>query len=252
MTLRSIYIGSDDLTFSTEFNSVFWYNTEFINNWMSRNVRKLKIPTEGFNHVSVFVSLNEDSCSLSNFLQVKLHWTNSFVEKFLATKNEHERTRIYLDALREGLIRASKLYDIHIDELLGLVDEFQKNDCKNEWQLRSMILNEWNVRLKFTCHLTINDFRLVLTLFNKKKDLIAQKVVFRVYPDKVFWGRKIRKVIATENMLYVDDFLDKHFLSFDLNELRNGIIEEILLDEEIKKYLYEANVEKYNKIQWKM
>lgn len=252
MNLRYIYIGCDR-TFSDEFYNIFWYNTEFILIWMSKNVRKLKIPTEEFNHINVLISKEEDSCKrdILNIIEVKIHWSDEDVRKYLATRNEQERTIIYLDTLREGLIRASKHYDIHISELLGLVDEFQQNGCKNEWLLRSMILKEWNVRMKFTCHLTTNDFRLILTLYDKKKNIIAQKVVFRIYPSWVFYNHRIKKVVTEGNMLYINDFLDKHFLSFDLNKLKDGIIEETLLDEDTKQYLYEANVEEYKKIQWK-
>lgn len=254
MTLRDVLIGCDDLTFSEDFHSRFWFNTEFINNWMSRNVRRLKIQTDGFKLIDIFVSKGVDSCKRCSYigverLQIVIHWTNQDIEKYLATKNENERTEIYLKALREGLIYASKHYDIHIDELLGLVDEFQQNGCKNEWLLRSMILKEWNVRLKFTYHITMYDFKLVLTLFDKKKNAIAQKTVFHIYPD-FFWGREIRKVVVEDNMIYINDYLGHHTLSFDLNLLKDGIIEETLLDESLKQYMYEAKVDIYNKIKW--
>lgn len=255
MNLSLIYIGCDNLTFPKEFCSIFWYNTEFINNWISKNVRKLKISTDGFNRIIVFVTKNESSYKTCTYLsterlQIKTHWTDQDIEKYLATSNEHERIMIYLNTLKEGLVRASKHYEIHIDKLLGLLDEFERIGCKNEWLLRSMILKEWNVRLKFTCQLTTSDFRLLLTLYDKKKNVISQKVVFCIYPDKTFWGHNIRKVVIEENKLYINNFLDKHFLSFDLNKLKEGIIEETLLDEHIKQYLYEANVEEYNKIKW--
>ncbi len=39
-------------------------------------------------------------------------------------------------------------------------------------------------------------------------------------------------------------------MAFDLNKLKDGRIEECILEEHIKDYLYEANVDEYNKIQW--
>ena len=131
-----------------------------------------------------------------------------------------------------------------------IIDTFQQNGCKNEWLLKSMHIKEWNIRLKFTCHFSTYDFKLFLTLYDKSKKQIAQKEVFQIYPDEIFFAKKIRKVVIEENKLFIDDFLDKHFMSFDLDLLKDGIIEGTILDEHIKDYLYEANVDEYNKIQW--
>lgn len=252
MNLRYIYLGCD-YSFSEEFEDIFSYNTRFISNWMSQNVRKLKIPTDGtFNHINVVISTNEDSCKrcAPSIFEITIHWTEQDIKEYQALRDENKRIQLYLDLLRKGLVRVADYYDIHIDELLSLINVFQQNGCKNEWLLRSMFIKEWNVRLKFTCHFSTSDFRLKLTLYDKKKNPIAERVVFRIYPDEVFFSSELRKVIVEDNKLYINDFLDKHFMSFDLNLLKDGIIEGKLLDDNIKKYIYESNVEKYDRIQW--
>ena len=252
MNLRYLYIGSDH-SFPKDFWNIFAYNTRFISNWMSKNVRKLKIPTNGtFNHINVLISRNEAQCRrcAPGILEITTQWTEKDVKKYLELKDEKKRILLYLELLKNGLIRAAEVEDIHIDELLALIDTFQQNGCKNEWLLKSMHIKEWNIRLKFTCHFSTYDFKLFLTLYDKSKKQIAQKEVFQIYPDEIFFAKEIRKVAIEENKLFIDDFLDKHFMSFDLNLLKDGIIEGTILDEHIKKFMYEANAEEYKRIQW--
>ena len=252
MNLRCIYLGSD-FTFPKEFWTTFCYNTRFITHWMSRNVRKLKISTDGtFKQLSVLISRDEDHSKqdIMEDFYTTIQWTDADVEKYLAMKDEKERIQLYLSILRDGLSRISIVKEIPIDRLFALIDTFEQNGCKHEWQFKSMYLKDWGVRLKFTCHFTTYDFQLRLTLFNKQKKVIVSKSVFRIYPDENWYWKDLRKVVVEGDKLYINDSLNEHFLMFDLNKLQQGIIEETLLNENKKQFLYEANVEKYKRIQW--
>ncbi len=197
MNLRYISITCDcNCSFTNEFVNIFAYNTRFICNWMSKNVRKLKIPTDGtFNHINVVVSTNENSCRISsqNTLRVTIHWTEKNIEEYLTLRDEGKRIQLYLNLLRKGLIRAADFYDIHLNELLSLIDVFQQNGCKNEWLLKSTYNKDWNLRIMFTCHFSTSDFKLKLTLSDSKKNKIAEKIVFRIYPDEIFFANRIKQ-----------------------------------------------------------
>ena len=252
MNLKYIYIGCDD-SFPKDFENIFAYNTRFISNWMSKNVRKLKIPTNGsFNHINVLISQKESQCRRSspNILEITTQWSYNNIKDYLELKDVKNRIDLYVEILKIGLVRAAEFEDIHIDELLSLIGEFQQNGCKNEWQLKSMYIKKWNIRLKFTCHFSTYDFKLFLTLYDKSKIITAQKEIFRIYPDEIYFADIIRKIVVEGNKLFINDFLDNHFMSFDLNLLKDGVIEEKLLNEGIKKFMYEANVEEYKRIQW--
>lgn len=252
MNLRYIYIGCDN-TFSKDFHNIFAYNTRFISNWMSKNVRKLKIPTNGsFNHINILISKNESQSKICspNILEITTQWSSQDIKDYLELKDENNRIDLYIKLLKNGLKRAAEFEYIHIDELLSLVARFQQNGCKNEWQLKSMYIKEWNIRLKITCHFSTYDFKLFLVLYDKSKKTIAQKEIFRIYPDEIFFADVIRKIVVEGNKLFINDNLDNHFMSFDLDLLKDGIIEEKLLCDSIKKFMYEANVEEYKRIQW--
>lgn len=252
MILKYIYIGCDD-SLPKDFCNIFDYNTRFISNWMSKNVRKLKILTNGsFNHINVLISKNESQCKkiIPDILEITTKWSSQRIKDYLGLKDERSRIDLYLDLLKDGLIRASEYDNFNVGEILVLIDRFKQNGCKNEWQLKSMYIKEWNIRFKITCHFSTYDFKLFMSLYDKSKKQIAQKEVFRIYPDEIYFADVIRKIIVENDKLFINDFLDKHFMSFDLNLLKDGIIEEKLLNERIKKFMYEANVDEYNKIHW--
>ena len=142
MNLKYIYIGCDD-SLPKDFCNIFDYNTRFISNWMSKNVRKLKIQTNGsFNHINVLISKNESQCKkiIPDILEITTKWSSQRIKDYLGLKDERSRIDLYLDLLKDGLIRASEYDNFNVGEILVLIDRFQQNGCKNEWQLKSMYI----------------------------------------------------------------------------------------------------------------
>lgn len=254
MNIRYIYIGSDTTFPDKDFWNIFCYNTRFISNWMSRKVRLLKIPTDGtFNHISVYISPKEDKCKVDGkgIFLVPLHWIEEDIVQYLNMKDENERISLYLDLLREGLKKAAQIKEIHIIELLSMIDSFQEGGCKNEWLFKSKTIRERNIRTVFFCYFTTYAFELKLFLYDNKKNLIAEKIVFRIYPDEVFFQSFISQVTVDEDFLYIDTNFGKHLLSFRIRDLENGMIRETLLYEGIKKYAYDSELRDYRLIEWK-
>lgn len=252
MNLRYIYLGSDD-SFSTDFEDIFTYNTRFISNWMSKNVRKLKIPTDGtFNHINVCISLNESKCIVvsPSILEVTIQWTKKDYLDYLSLKDVSKRVVLYLQILSEGLHIAAQFKNIHIGDLNNLIDDFRNNGYKNEWLFKSLQIKNYGIKLKIMCHFTTYDFNVKVYLWDNSGELLAEKVVFRIYPDEVFFSRLFRKISLDDVNLYINNFLDKHTMSFDLQDLSHGIINETLLYDAIKQYAYNPHEEKYKKIQW--
>ena len=124
MKIQYIYLGSDTTFPNKDFWNTFCYNTRFISNWMSRKVRLKKISTDGtFNHISVYISPKEDKCKVDGkgIFLVPLHWIEEDIVQYLNMKDENERISLYLDLLREGLKKAAQIKEIHIIELLSII-----------------------------------------------------------------------------------------------------------------------------------
>lgn len=254
MKLRSINIVARSEFQDRNFWDIFNYNTDFIGNWMSRKVRLLKLPTDGtFNQINVVLSPYDDRCYTDVFriLQVEYHFSQEDIQNYLSLKNEDDRLNFYIELLKKGLRRAAQYKDINLDVLIALVEEFQNNEYRNEWLFKSKTIRERNIRVVFMRCFTTYAFELKLYLYDKKNKLIAEKTVFKIYPDEIFVQGLFHSITKDSNHLYIDNTFDRHVLSFSLNDLERGIIKEVLLNEEKKKYIYDREDETYRRIEWR-
>lgn len=254
MNIRYINLSVDNLsTFDANFCNIFNYNCRFISNWMSRNVRKLKIPTDGtYNFISLEIT-NRDihSCLCSEkALFIPIHWTNADLENYLLLKDEGKRVLFYVELMRQGFKNAAKVKDVNLNKLNSLLDTFVEQGCRNEWQFKSIKLEKYGILLKFKCLFHTYDFELVLTVCDLKKNKLSEEIVFKIYPDEIFFSKDIRSIVIEGYTLYINDFLNRHFMSFDLNLLKNGIIKGLIINNQIKKYMYDENIDIYHKLQW--
>ncbi len=97
---------------------------------MSKNVRKLKIQTNGsFNHINVLISKNESQCKkiIPDILEITTKWSSQRIKDYLGLKDERSRIDLYIDLLKDGLIRASEYDNFNVGEILVLIDRFQQN-----------------------------------------------------------------------------------------------------------------------------
>ncbi len=120
-------------------------------------------------------------------LLMPLHWTEKDLVQYLNMKDKNDRISLYLDLLREGLKKAALIKEIHIDELFSMIDSFQEGGCMNEWLFKTKTIRARNIRTVFICYFTTYAFELKLFLHDNNKNLLAEKKVFRVYPDEVFF-----------------------------------------------------------------
>lgn len=254
MNIRYINLYSDRLcTLDEDFRHTFNFNCRFICNWMSRNVRKLKLPTDGtFKFISIDITNRDVQSRLlaENVFSVPMKWTENDMNTYLSMKEENTRILFYIDLLKQGFIEAAKVKDIHLDELNSLLETFVENGCKNEWLFKSVRLKDYGVILKFNCVFHTYDFELILTVYDLKKNKLAEKVIFKTYPDEIFYSREIRKIVIEGDTLFINDDFDHHFLSIDLPKLKEGIIDETILNEDKKPYIFTDDTPDYKRLRW--
>lgn len=108
MNLRSINVIASSKNSDKNFWHIFNYNTDFIGNWMTRNVRPLKMHTDGtFDQINIVLSPYEDRCYTDMFkiLQVEFHWSQKDMANYLSLINEDDRLSFYIELLKKGLKR---------------------------------------------------------------------------------------------------------------------------------------------------
>ena len=113
----------------------FNFNTRFISNYLSKEIRRLKITGDGtYNMISVRLSDTQSEVELSyggdrkDVLAIKLHMSEKEQHAYNAMTDLNERYELYLNLLEKGYILASQIKKVPLNVLLELHDKFRSNN----------------------------------------------------------------------------------------------------------------------------
>lgn len=213
------------------------YNVCFISDYLSLKVRKLGIETPYFNLLSVSPRDIEtgyiDDWECVECLKVFTPFSSDEMQTLISTKDFKTRIEMYLSVLERGYKIASEHYDIQIDKLLELHQQFRDGEYKHEWIFKKKPIKEYGIYLFFKCYFTTIDFRLELEVYDVKKTrLLTKGIVLRTAPDRIHFGKDFNKGIEIDNnKMYLLDFLDKRAFEFDLEQLSKGFFNVTQLSE---------------------
>ena len=231
--------------------SAFRGNTRFISNYLSKAVRPLNLIGNGlYNMIGVKVTSDESKIGplFNNSVQIYLHISNEEFVAYKSMTNLKDRYEFYLSCLERGYKLAATDYNIPVDELLKLHQQFRDGGYKNEWIWKKKPLKEYGLYLIFRCRFTTFDFTLSLEVYDlKKTHLITEGLITRRAPyevsydwvfskialsnkttienDIVYYSKMVKyhKIINIEkDTLYILNFLSKPTFAINLIKLQNG------------------------------
>jgi len=232
MKLRYIALQIDSLQeayYGKENSFSFSFNTRFIENYLSRAVRKYKIETGQYNLFIVTLTPYEQRIKFyeySKCVETYLQFTKEDLHQYLSIQSLENRYEYYLELLRQGYMYAfDSDYNFQPNILLSLHQQFRENGYKNEWLWKKKLFRELDLYLFFKCAFTSFDFTLSIEVYDaKQRQCKLNKVIFRTGPDEIFFSKNIRNLIVDKDNIIITDFLDYPFLSISLNDLCKGII----------------------------
>lgn len=86
-----------------------------------------------------------------------------------------------------------------------------------------MIAKDYDLRLKFICRLTTNDFALRLQAEDKKtREIVCEGTVVRTMPDSIFFSKLSKKIWIENGKIALPSQDGYAWLYIDLPELRAG------------------------------
>ena len=235
---HSYYTGIDD-----RFGNKFNYNTRFVNNYISRQVRNNKVVTRGQNMISVQLSKRVDADHVElqsdgKIISVILRTTDQEIVTY-SKMTKPEQCEFYLQKLELGYELAHSVCDFDITSLYAIHAQFRAFDYKNEWPFKKKTIKNYGIIVSLDCSFTFADFNLFLSVYDvKTKELIAQKNIFRTFPDEIFFTKSLRKALFDTEKLIILDFLGQPECSFNYKDLAKGDIIVNILNENDEKYQY--------------
>lgn len=245
MNLRYLAIDVYEKGWDSDYpncSSQLWcFNTRFISNYLSKNVRKFKIDVPDFN--LILIILKKDPTKLYEFgkrypsdLFLYIPFSQEDMDNLLSVRDFNARMEIYLSLFERGWKMLNNHFDIQLDKLLSLTQDFRANGYRNEWLFKKKIIPEYDIYVFFKCYFTSFDFRLRLEVYDKKKTtLITSGEVYKTVPGEYAYEKDFNKGIEIDgSKMYLLDFLSHRAFEFDLKKLAKGIFNVKYLD----KYLF--------------
>lgn len=237
MIIRNISLHTEYGVLSSEDNVRFNLNVSFINDYLSRAVRKQRIETDNsFNFISVCLCGREKPDEIKDIFKAidinELLDLKSF-EQYKSLKHMEDRCEYYLGLLEQGYERAARLKPIPISKLMSMHTSFRENGYRNEWLFKKIISKEYDLTLLMKCYYTSFDFRLELEAYkSKSKQPICQGIILRTPPASEFFSHILRSVRINTELMEIIDFLGFANISINLNQIANGVFNVTFHDRE--------------------
>ncbi|CAM1343844.1 hypothetical protein [Tenacibaculum amylolyticum] len=241
MNLYYLHLGLDYYDYIESNNDLryeFQKHTNFIDDYFSKEIRKLKLKTDGtFKMIAISPTefeIKKSSVVPDKALKVNLSFNKKRYEQIKAT----EDCSYYLELLEEGFKKANDYKKIHLQELLNVIQKFKDNDCKNEWQHKKKRSKSDDLEVILNCEFTTNHFQLVAIInqISTKKEL-AKGVVMRTDTGS-FIHEGMYKNILIDKDIIVTNGSDKPIIKINKKAALKGELKfKILGDKEIKEIL---------------
>jgi hypothetical protein len=223
MNLRYIALHMDfDSGYKDPFRDNFNLNSRFISNYLSTQIRKLKVETdETFNMISVAPSI-EIAHVFRIVGEKALQARISFNKEAYEQMSEIEKYKYYLQLLEEGYKIFAKHKKIPLEQLLKLHQDFKNNGYRNEWLHKKKKFKEQGIEVTLNCFFTSFDFHLVMSVsdIRSKMELISGTVI-RTLPDEVCFAHFFKDVIIENDKLSITEFQDRPKFIFNLTDVFN-------------------------------
>lgn len=224
MNLRYIALYLDyDAGFKDPFRDNFNLSSRFISNFLSVQIRKLKIQTDGaFNMISVAPSMEAKHIFRivgEKSLQARIAFDKVKYEQM----TELERYEYYLQLLEEGYRICAQHKVVPLEQLLNLHQQFRGNNYKNEWLHKTKKFKEHSIEVSLNCFFTSLDFQLVMTVcdITSKKELVSGTII-KTLPDEVCFDSLFKDVIIEQNELIITEYQDRPKFKFLLSDIFKG------------------------------
>lgn len=221
MYLKNVKIFMNQGVSDKIYRSHFDFHVFYIGYYLSQQLRKNRFMTDGtFDTINIEVGLLSPSIELVNR---SLTITLPFDFKLYDNSDETARCRYYFDLLKTALQIASDKKNISFEKLMEYLTSLADNNFIYSWNFKDVIVPEYNLKIRFICQLSTNDFIMRIVVLDKKNMIpICEGNVLRTKPDEVFFSYISKKIKIKDGKIIISSKWDTELLSIKLKSLVNG------------------------------
>lgn len=238
MKLRYINIWSSwkNKVCDEQQRDAFCYMMRSISNYLSRAVRKYHITMDPqIRMISMDVGMLQDGTRLlaDNVLSINLCIDDSGMESFFYAGNDKTRYEYGLALLERGYRLAALEYDLPVEILLSIHEDFRKCNYLNEWKYPGLGTTDERYRVSFKGRLSLYEFVLIMDCCDRETKQRYSVSVLRLAPDEIYFQHLFKTAYIVNGKLIIDDFFGNRLLSVDLGNIQNKEPSVTLLSERI-------------------
>lgn len=221
MNLRDITLFmSFDSGYKDPFRDKFNLSVKFINHYISKKVRLLKIETnDSISMINIEPFIGEAGiCSLKG--EKALNVTVEFDKDLYLKLNEIEKNDYYLKLINQGYSYISKSKNIDLTELFSISEQLKKENFINEWRHKKKKFKDQNLEIELICKFSTSSFILILIASDTiSKEVLLNDVLIKTLPDEVCFVRLFKDIIIKDNKLIITEFQNRPKFIFDLEDV---------------------------------
>jgi hypothetical protein len=125
----------------------------------------------------------------------------------------------YLELFETGFKKASEFKTIPLDTLLDLIDNFRKNDYKNEWLHKKKQFKDRDIEVVLNCRFTTFDFRLIATInMLSTGEELCSGVVIHTEPDEINFNKMFKDILIDGRNIVITDASGAPRILVNLND----------------------------------
>lgn len=221
MYLKYTKLFMNDNVSDNIYRSHFDFHAYFIGFYLWHQLRKLKFETDG-TFDAIFVVAGAETPSTEIFRE-SLIINIPFDFNYYDNADELQRNNYFVDLFKSALQIAATQKKIPLMELMGFIESLVDNNYIYIWDFKNILVRELNLKLKFTCQLSTNDFIMRIVALDKKSMIpICEGNVIRTMPDEIFFSYISKKIKIKDDKIILSSKWDRELISIPLKSLICG------------------------------
>lgn len=220
MNLRDVFLQHEE---RGRYYSVFDDHVYFISLYITKEIRRYKIETDG-TFSSICILLGKCDMVETDFLKcLNVHISSFDRQRYEMSKNSNDYN-YYIELFRLGFQEAAKHKNIPLGILNKILDDFIANGCRNEWVISKYVFKDLGLKLVVEGNLTTNAFEVKVYFYSiSPKKLFCYGMIARTPPNHLYFKGEFKKIrIENENIVFANRFNRDIFIT-NLDEIKRGI-----------------------------
>lgn len=121
----------------------------------------------------------------------------------------------YCQLIRSGLVASEGNYRIPVEDLLEILEKFEKGNYVHTWNYKSKVFKNHDLRAKFVCNYTTDAFTLDAYFYQKStKRELCHGTLFRTLPDSAFFTKAFKEIVEEDDYIAVTEYTDRYNLVY--------------------------------------